>query len=127
MKFAVMAPAQRDRELIADLAPECPALREAQVVGIRGLSAANQARLLGNEFDMVPVTNTARLRQRQRALVDRIRSSLLLLLLSQTMTPRSRRHCGLHGLSLGNAFSLGGKARKSRLEAFLDALGVCCG
>jgi len=30
-------------------------LREAKVMGIRGLPAANQARLFGNRFDMIPV------------------------------------------------------------------------
>ena len=34
MQLMMMPAAQRNRELIADLAPECPALREAQVMGI---------------------------------------------------------------------------------------------
>ena len=45
MDLAMMAAAQRHGELIADLAPERWVLREAQVVSIRGLPAANQAGL----------------------------------------------------------------------------------
>jgi len=48
----MMAAAQRNGELIADLPPERPRLREPQVVGIRGLATTNQTRLLGNRFDI---------------------------------------------------------------------------
>jgi hypothetical protein len=41
--LAMMSPAQRDRELIAHLAPERWVLCEAKVVSIRGLPAAKQA------------------------------------------------------------------------------------
>ncbi len=71
-------PTQWDRELIADLAAERSALREAQVVGVRGPSAANQTRLLGNRFDMIAVTNPTRLRQGQHALIDHLGPRLLL-------------------------------------------------
>jgi len=37
-------------------------LREAKVMGIRGLPAANQAGSLGYRFDMIPVPYTAGLR-----------------------------------------------------------------
>jgi hypothetical protein len=47
MHLAIVTSTQRDGELIADLTPHCPALCEAKVVGIRGLTAANQTRLLG--------------------------------------------------------------------------------
>ena len=61
---------QRDSELIADLAAERPALREAQVVGIRWSSAANQTRMPGDRFDVVAVADPARLGQGQLGLVD---------------------------------------------------------
>ena len=61
MNFAMMPPTQGNRELIAGLAPERPGLRKSQVVGVRRLPAANQARLLGNRFDVIPVPNSARL------------------------------------------------------------------
>ncbi len=62
---------KRHGELVADLAAERPALREAQVVRVRRLAAADQARLLGDESDMVAVADPPRLRQGERALVDR--------------------------------------------------------
>ena len=68
--LAVMAAAQRDGELVADLAPEGAALREAQVMGIGRSAAADQAGLLGHIFDVVAVTDPARLRQGECALVD---------------------------------------------------------
>jgi hypothetical protein len=48
MDFAMMPTTQRHGEFIADLASECPALREPQVVGIARLSTANQTRLFGH-------------------------------------------------------------------------------
>jgi len=70
MNLAVMAPAQRYRELIADLATDRSALRKAQMVGIRRATTANQARLFGYIFYVIAVTNPARLRQRQHVLID---------------------------------------------------------
>jgi hypothetical protein len=46
MDFTVVASAKRDGELVADFAAECAALCEAEMVGIAGLAAADQARLL---------------------------------------------------------------------------------
>ena len=42
VNLAMMPTAQRDRELIADLPPKRSALRKAQMMGITGLSAADQ-------------------------------------------------------------------------------------
>ena len=61
MHLAMVPATQRDSELIADLASQRPALREAQVVGIRGLATANQTRLLGHMSDVLAVPNPARL------------------------------------------------------------------
>ena len=60
------APTQRHRELVADLAPECTALREAQMMRIRGTATANQTGLLGHISDVIAVPDAARLRQAQR-------------------------------------------------------------
>ena len=57
MHLAVMPPAQRNRELVADLAAQRRCLGKAQMMGIGGAAAADQARLLGNRFDVVTVTN----------------------------------------------------------------------
>jgi hypothetical protein len=61
MDFAMMSSTQGDSKLIADLAAECPALRETQVVGIAGLAATNQTRLLGDMSHVLAVANPARL------------------------------------------------------------------
>ncbi len=57
--------AQWHREFIAHLAAERWALREAHVVGVRWLPAADQARLLGNEPDVIAVADPPRLRDAQ--------------------------------------------------------------
>jgi hypothetical protein len=62
MGLAMMAPAQRHRELIADLAPKGAVLCEAQMMGICRPAAANQTRLFRHEFDVLPVAKAARLR-----------------------------------------------------------------
>jgi hypothetical protein len=74
MHFAMMSSTQGDGELIADLSAERPALRKAQVVGIRRLTTANQTRLLGHMSDVVAVSHSARFRQSQHALIDSLRS-----------------------------------------------------
>jgi glycerol dehydrogenase-like iron-containing ADH family enzyme len=48
---------ERDRELVADLAAERRCLGKAQMMGIGGTAAADQARLLGYRFDVVAITN----------------------------------------------------------------------
>jgi hypothetical protein len=48
MGGAVMRAAEWDRELIAHLAAERTGLGEPEVVGIRGLAAAHETRLLGD-------------------------------------------------------------------------------
>jgi hypothetical protein len=70
MHLAVMSAAQRHRKFIADLAPKRRCLRKAQVMGIGGTPTADEARMLNNRFDVLPVTNAARLRHCQYAFVD---------------------------------------------------------
>jgi len=76
MNLAVVAPAQRDRELITDLAPEGRVLCKPQMVGIARLPATDQTRLLGHISDVVPVANSTRLGEGEGALVDRPRDPL---------------------------------------------------
>jgi hypothetical protein len=59
-------------ELIAHFAGQGAALCKSQVVGIGRPSPANKAGLLGNEFDVIAIANPARLRQGERAFVDRL-------------------------------------------------------
>jgi hypothetical protein len=70
MNLAMVTTAQRDREFITDLAAERPALREAHMMGIRWLAAAHQARLIGNEPDMIAVADSPRFRKCKYALVN---------------------------------------------------------
>ena len=62
MDLAMMSAAQRDRELVADLAAKGWRLRKLQVVSVSGNPTADQARELGNRFHMLPVANPPRRR-----------------------------------------------------------------
>src|SRR5882724_6559808 len=72
MQFAVMRPAQRHREFVADLLPKSSGLREAQMVRVAGLSVADDAGLFRNEPQVLLVPKPLGLRQGQEALVDAI-------------------------------------------------------
>jgi hypothetical protein len=71
MNLAVVSTTQRDGELIADLAAQRSLLRKAQMVRIRWLSRANQARLLSDVPNVVSIAKPTDLRQAQHVLVDR--------------------------------------------------------
>src|SRR5262245_45233594 len=73
MHRTVMSPTERDRELIADLAAKRARLGKSEVVGIRGLAAAEEARLLGDVAQMLAVAIAPRRREREDALVDAVR------------------------------------------------------
>ena len=90
MDLAVVSSAQRYGELVADLAAECLKLRKPKMMGVRGLTAADQARLFGDEPDMVLVPNATRLGQGERALVDAARSRLLVRLACRRLERRRR-------------------------------------
>ena len=62
--------AERDSELVTDLAAQCAGLGESKMVGIRGLAAAHETRLLGDIAKVLPVAITTRGRDREDALVD---------------------------------------------------------
>jgi len=66
----MMPSAEWDGELIADLAAERARLREPEVMGIRGLAAAHETRLLGDVAQVLPVAIAARSSDREDALVD---------------------------------------------------------
>jgi hypothetical protein len=70
MHLPMMAAAERDRELIAGFATECPRLRRSQVVSIGWTTAIDQACVLGDRFDVIAVANPARRRQGQYSFVD---------------------------------------------------------
>ena len=60
--LAMVSSTQRHGELIANLAPQRAALGKSQMVGFAGSSTTNQARMLGDRSDVIPVTNAARFR-----------------------------------------------------------------
>ena len=70
MHLTVMSAAQRNRKLVADLTAKCRYLRKPEVVGISGTPAADQTRLLGNRFNVLPVAKATWRRQCQYTFVD---------------------------------------------------------
>jgi hypothetical protein len=61
MDFAMMTAAERNSEFITDLAAQGSALSKAQVMGIAGLPAADQAGLLGDMPEVVAIPNPSEL------------------------------------------------------------------
>ena len=70
MDRAVVGSAERDRELIAGLAAECPRLHVPKMMGIGWLAAADQAGLSDDIAKVVPVAVPARFGDCEDALVD---------------------------------------------------------
>src|SRR5579871_5043046 len=70
MQDAVMDAAERYRKFIAHLAAERGRLRETDVVRIARFASADEARLLGDEPEVVPVAQSPRLAEGEGALVD---------------------------------------------------------
>lgn len=70
MVVAVMRPAQRYREFVADLAPHRAVLGEPQMMGISRASPAHQARLRCHELEMRFVTIPTGLANRELAFLD---------------------------------------------------------
>ena len=87
----MMAPAQREGELIADLTAERGTLGKTEVMGIRGSATTNQTRLLAHISNVLAVTNPTRLRQRQHALIDYIRLSAFVALIRPALRLRALR------------------------------------
>src|SRR5262249_12390205 len=73
MHCTMMPAAEWDCELIADLAAERTRLGKTEVVGVRGLAAADEARLTGDVAQMLPVAIAPRRSDRENALVDALR------------------------------------------------------
>src|SRR4030081_2399026 len=70
MVVTVMGSAQRYRELIAHLAPHRAELREPQMVGVGGASAADKTRLRRHELEMGFIAMPTRLADRELAFLD---------------------------------------------------------
>ncbi len=63
MDLAMVSTAQWNGVLVANLSSERTALGKSEVVGIRESATTNQTGVLGNRFDVIAVTNPARLWQ----------------------------------------------------------------
>ncbi len=70
VNFTMVTAAERDGELIADLASQRPKLGKANMVRIRRLPSTDQAGLPRDELQVIFVASSARLGEGQRALVD---------------------------------------------------------
>ena len=68
----MVATAERNSELVADLAAQRPALGKAQVMGIAGLPATNQAGLLGDMPEVAAIANPPDHGQGKGGFVDRL-------------------------------------------------------
>src|SRR5262245_3371151 len=77
MRSSVMPAAQWDRELIANLAAERARLGKSKVVGVRGLAAAHETRLLHDIAKVLAAAIVPRGRDREDALVDALRLTRL--------------------------------------------------
>jgi hypothetical protein len=72
MHRTMMPATEGDRELIADLAAERTGLGKSEVVGVRGLAAAQETRLLGDIAQVLPVAIATRGSEREDAFVDAV-------------------------------------------------------
>jgi hypothetical protein len=72
VNFAVMSTAQRDRELITHLAPKSSALCKSEVVRIGRTPTANQTGMSCDEFHMISIAGSTRLRMGRTALFDHL-------------------------------------------------------
>ena len=96
----VMTAAEWNRELIADLAAERAGLRKSELVGVRGLAATDEARLLHDIAKVVPVAISPRGRHREHALIDAdLISAGAIRLANLTASTEAFRSIDIHTLS----------------------------
>ena len=70
VQFAMVCPAQRDREFVADLLSQSARLRKTQVVRVTGLAAADEAGLFRDEPQMLLVPQPFGFGEGEHAFVD---------------------------------------------------------
>src|SRR5262245_31026742 len=112
--------AERDSELVTDLAAQGAWLGESKMVGIRGLAAAHEARLLGDIAKVLPVAIAARRRDCQHALIDGHFISATFNDLPNLVSAETRR-IDVHDLS-----TFGRKLGELLFEIFLQQLCIFC-
>jgi hypothetical protein len=124
MHLAMVSSTKRNGELIADLAPERAALREAKMMCIAGMPTAYQTRLVGDMPDMIAIPHPPRLCQRKQALFDRRIDGFASPLLASMGFGSIQ--VGFYELTIGLVF-LGGKTCQFRGKFLFDAQGVDAG
>ena len=72
----MMNTAERHRELVAHFATERTRLRGAKMMGIRGLTAADQTGLLRHKAHMVAIADAPRLGMGENGLIDTVGATL---------------------------------------------------
>ena len=128
----MVAAAQRDGELVTRLAAKRPRLRNAQVMGIGGLAAADQARLVGDKSQMVLIADAPRLGECEGAFVDtvdRISCGRCDSVRGRSVLPGGIPiHSRLSGMRSGGILIVVLLERRHfGMERRLDARGVGCG
>jgi hypothetical protein len=90
--------AERDSELVTDLATQGAGLGKSKMVRVRGLAAAHEARLLGDIAKVLPVAIAARGRHTEHALID---ADLLNIRIASLLTTSAAtfRTIDIHDLS----------------------------
>src|SRR5262249_19340131 len=93
MHSAVMRAAERDGEFIAGFAAERARLHKSDVMRIRRLAAAQEARLLHHKAKVVAVAIAARRRHREHGLID---ADLMNILLADLLSTRAGTFRTIH-------------------------------
>src|SRR5262249_44703193 len=99
VKLAMVQAAERNREFVADLAPEGELLGEAHVVRLGRLPPANEAGAGGDVFQVLLVANAPRFRECKDALVDAVGGAFLRI--------RSHPLAGIRPVSAGFVGAIG--------------------
>src|SRR5947208_8191295 len=101
MHRAVMRAAEWDGKFIACFAAERAWLHKSDVMRIRGLAAAQQARLLHHKAKVIPVAIAPRRRHREHALIDAGLTSAGVIRLANLLTTSAAtfRRIDVHDLS----------------------------
>jgi hypothetical protein len=68
----MMSSAQRDRELVTDLAAESAVLREPEMMRVARLTPTDQTGLLGDIAHVIAIANAPRLRMHEHCLINRL-------------------------------------------------------
>ena len=122
----VMGPAERDHEFIAGLAAERPRLHVSEMMGIRWLAAADQARLLDDIAKVVPIAIATRLSDREDALVDAVRPTGIGAFGGDRLRGSSKLSDQRIFIRRCASASDDGELRELPFEGVLDELGIGC-